>query len=519
LGLVFLFLSSVFRMPAPSVPSWLTAPTTPFGGTAPLPAFPLLAKHHPRFNVLAEAAVPYLPSSVLQPLLQIGGARSKWDVAQIGDYLSGLGRAREQAAGQEKFSADPIIAPTPPPTPRFSPGVEPAVGLSQEQGFYDSFTPQPTGPGLVESSLRALGPVGTQIYSQLPRIRLADSVLGGVSGAGLGLAMQGIRNQFRDDESRKREGSGYGQAAAVGGALGVLGGNVIGDRARRYLSNTLTPMAYQGDLWDRIRPRGVDHVYHAAILDEPQFQTGKDDWASGTIGQHQKLTEAGKDQIGARHELVRRQFGVHTDDPKADYWAANPDGSYSLNPGHPRIGSLLDMLTGPPTLQRALVEDPKWITGSVNAYGTSTPKDLLMQRIVSGQMVKTTNLPDDRTLHTVKDRWDYTLDPGETGNLRQSLRDLAGRALQPGGVREWWDAPLQKTLDAAYTTPSTPGQTQGRTLTQLLGRLGLNTFVVDRDPWVHQHLLTEPVPGGTAVVPLTGEGRRYPIPPSVIPSK
>lgn len=75
-----------------------------------------------------------------------------------------------------------------------------------------------------------------------PKIRTLDTVVGGLGGAAAGLATAGLKNTFTKDKKKNR--SSYLRYAAGGALAGAGLGNVLGDRARRYVSNAVQTSDY-----------------------------------------------------------------------------------------------------------------------------------------------------------------------------------------------------------------------------------------------------------------------------------
>ena len=164
------------------------------------------------------------------------------------------------------------------------------------------------------------------IRYHMPRIRPMDSVVGAGLGALGGLGVAGVRDAMGDDE--EKDNSRYwthGLAGAVGG-FGL--GNLVGDRARRYVANNVAPFGYAGRYAgsedyatasreagvqakdplnttqaDFLRPRSWAHFYNTAIADKPSQATR--DFLTHDKGPN--LTEFATD---ARQELLRRHMDL-----------------------------------------------------------------------------------------------------------------------------------------------------------------------------------------------------------------
>lgn len=459
--------------------------------------------------------------------------------------------------------------------PRFTPGADPSVALAAEEGFVDSFKPNPVRPGIVEQLARSAGPTGTAIYSHLPRVRALDSAVGGTIGALGGLGVEATRRLF--GKKSKNSWLDYLKSMAVGGAVGVGAGNLAGDRARRYMTNTIIPYRYgqdrqkvvadgkpvQGKTYaastgtplDRVLPRSFKQFWDAAVLDRPAHtaMTGELD---GTVlrgpgidsvhpdpeVQRQRTREVinRNPDLLARIELMRREMGVHTDDEHKDIWARQPDGSFSLNPKNKEVGKFLPLLLGDAADKNRfdMTQDPLMaaqyagmgagrggnfmsyivggqvprlsVTGKVDTPFPK-PQTAKYQELHDGEDDDTSTLSSPKFLATVRDRWDYTLDPKEKSYLWQLLRRLPSK---PGLLNQR----IPKEMVDGYNPEDT---TNDKLLGQLIGRQALETLSYER-PWVHQHVAFDPVVDGPddvhsnqvakrfKVRPLAGAGMPYP---------
>lgn len=137
-----------------------------------------------------------------------------------------------------------------------------------------------------------------------PRVRLLDSVVGAGLGAGAGLATAGVRNLRRD---KNEERSGYLSHAAIGGLLGATGANVVGDRARRYITNSVVPFGYETKgLKDMLLPTDKGTLYNRLIKDVPDTKANHHEQRhSPNIG----LAPA------VRREFWRTSMNLPTKDP------------------------------------------------------------------------------------------------------------------------------------------------------------------------------------------------------------
>jgi hypothetical protein len=447
------------------------------------------------------------------------------------DYYTALKRLEKKSAEDMKL------------TPRFAPGADPAVAQAAETGFMDSFAPQPVRPGIVETAARAAGPTALAAYSHLPRIRGLDSAVGGAVGALGGLGVEATRRAF--GKKTKNSLMDYLRSAAVGGVAGAGAGNLIGDRARRYVSNTLIPMSYSShdpmkdpvqtsvSPLQRLLPADFRQFWDAAVLDRPAHIARFQELSRGTppllpngepdLSALRKQTQQAfknDPRNSARVELIRRELGVHTDDPVNDVWARQPDGSYSLNPEKADIGRYLPLITGQ-VPENGLAKRPLDVLRQAGS-DSGAEVDSLMRRVVGGQIPRLTvtgstpnpdpnKTPAAKLMATVRDRWDYTLDPRERDYLQQGL-------LRAARDREWARQPVPADMVDDYTQQDT---TNADLLGRLLGRQGMD-WLADEHPWVHQHLALDPIVNKPEDVqssgmvdnyrlrPLTAAGMPYP---------
>lgn len=418
--------------------------------------------------------------------------------------LLGLGLSKS-AEGE----AAPTPAPAAPPVlPRFPAGVDPTIAQHNTEGFHGTFSPNAAPvDGILAPLFRPFGETGHAIYSQLPRVRLPDTLVGGGVGALTGLAGNAVRNAFRT-RAEKRKDPGWLRAALYGAAGGAALGNVVGDRTRRYISNKVEPVGYN-DTYDattgetrgsnvspmsRLMPRGWGDVWRGAILDERLYDRPTD-----------AATFPGA-RSNARWELYRRQLGVHTDHPTNDVFARQPNGAFSLNPNNSSAGNYLQHLLLPRGSRGQLgAAAPDVLAERANTDATG-PNHGLMNQVVGGQT--TAVLPgQDATLLHQRDRWDYTLDPAQ----RDYLYRNALRAFNPAFRQQ--QIPEGMAYDYASRTA-----TNSQLLGSLASRELMDRVVGWENPWV-EHWLRGTQPqnhSGPAsarpwnYTPLTGEGRAYP---------
>jgi hypothetical protein len=205
----------------------------------------------------------------------------------------------------------------------------------------------------------------------------------------------------------------------------MLGGgvaNLAGDRARRYISNTLMPFGYDSDRLKNVKPDSFQKVWNAAILDKPTYD----------LNDLKLITDIGNSggSIDARREIMRRTFGVHANNAATDWWQKNKNGYYSLNEKHPEYAQRLRLLFGPesvnagPTVMNRLLQNPQ---AFLTEYNTQRPAHNRSQAnaydlFSSGQIVGDQQVPfavrGPRVDAQVLDRFDLTPNPTEKAHLK-----------------------------------------------------------------------------------------------------
>ena len=165
------------------------------------------------------------------------------------------------------------------------------------------------------------------VRAQLPGIHAPDILLGGAAGAGAGL----LYDYIRGAEKGKRMPTAL-RRALTGALVGAGGANLVGDRFRRYVTNSIVPATYDADsALSQLTPRSWSHVYDAAIKDKPTY----DSKAVQEFSKSFRNSEVAQRVLTARRELDRIGMGVHLHDPRASIWQRNKTDKgapyYSLN--------------------------------------------------------------------------------------------------------------------------------------------------------------------------------------------
>lgn len=344
-----------------------------------------------------------------------------------------------------------------------------------------------------------VGSTAREIYHHLPRIRGTDSLIGGGLGAGAGYLVDKMRSNqglTKEEQAKRRN-----KSLLIGAGAGALGTNLVGDRFRRYLSNTIDPFGY-GE--KPIKPQSWKHFVDAAIKDVPTQQYT-------TPGPPEIWDAAnGPSTALARRELLRRQMGIHTENAANDIWARNPDDSVSLNGKHKDIQGYIERLINPE--DPVLKQNPVQAIGNINTDQAFNPKnfvidDTMMGPIVGGQRISmqpyqsNPNQPPD-WMARINDRFDTTLSSKEEEYLTKIPKNLLS-----GGLDWLKNKPDAATLDYQENTP-----TNKDAVKSLLSRWALDKFVGYKAPWVSQNVAFKynPESQDYGVTPYTGTGKAYP---------
>lgn len=338
------------------------------------------------------------------------------------------------------------------------------------------------------------------VYEHLPKIRGFDSVAGAIPGAALGSAVGLVKERLTKPKQKRNYFRAAATGAGVGGILGAGAGNVIGDRTRRYLTNTVPVIGSGYDNKENVSAvspfkvgpdggREVDwhKLYEGAILDRPVVSTNKAD----VLAEGADRSTANR---AVRYELFRRQLGVHANRP-GDLLSGNRDGSYSLSPSSPAGTKAMELLLPPDSRQTDL---RAWLN-KVNDVGGSGVGAGLFRDVMGGQVV-TTSPFGDRDLVNQLDRWDYSLRPNEKSLL---LRGLLAKTV---GDREFLERKAEPKIDYTRAGDKVDGQVDS-----LAKRWMMDNVVVDHNPWLKHRFLIDKFDGNTpiSVRPMTGDGRKY----------
>lgn len=352
------------------------------------------------------------------------------------------------------------------------------------------------------------------LLSHLPRIRLPDSVVG--IGAGVPLAYAGewlTRSRSLSPEQAKARQRRW----MAGGALAGLGvGNLVGDRARRYITNVMPPLDYSNRekfVVPREKVISNDNYGEKAIPDVNTPIDQKGIWRALVEDKpiwprYGKTTGDRALAAAHRYEITRRNFGVHSDTP-SNLMETNSDNSLSISRTSPVMQEAVRALLLP---DDGPIKNPSQLAAAINR-GTATDKVEYdkghMAKIVGGQYVASYPLDPEggsKHIHHVRDRWDYTLNPREVKFRNKALWD---KVFNP--------ASLKNEIGSDPPDYLTAKDTRDAGLKSLLIRTLVNNFLVHRDPWITQKLLfnVDEVGGNTKITPMTWDDKPYAVPPAV----
>lgn len=318
----------------------------------------------------------------------------------------------------------------------------------------------------------------------LPKLRVPDTVAGGLAGAGVGGLYDLIRGKGKDGKRKTL------QRVLTGALTGAGLSNVVGDRFRRYLANTKIPMGYMPSATKEIKP-SLKRIWNAAILDKPDLDPDAVKyWEWNSEEKRVKpLT-----QLPARMELVRRQFGLPVDN-KNPWWQKNPEGYYSLNEKSPdyaaRLAALFGsrrgtggiyrdrpniksgpalMLQNPEKALPAFSENMKFQPNVYDFFGVN--------QLMGGMHLPYVKTPEGAYKGMVLDRWDVLPDKKERAYFGANL----GKFLTDA---KWRKAPLKDEL-SWYVSGNTTRHTNDSAMKTIAGRWVWDNILSDELPWVGQ---------------------------------
>ena len=466
--------------------------------SAPKPAGPAF-----QFGVKIAASTPVIPTPPLSQLIDNIKTTPDLNAADQDGFAANF---KNPAASNALWAAAGL-----------SPLALALTGYAVSQAYtHRSHAKAPTPKkkvGTLAEKKADLNDVLFNIRRQLPGIHTPDIVAGSLGGAALG----GLYNAIRGHDRKATSGEKWQTAlkrVLGGAAIGGFGANLVGDRVRRHITNTLLPFGYSPDRVHDIKPESLKQLWRSAILDKPAYRADTQvDLSARTF-----------EELNARRELMRRAFGVHTNNAKTDVWQYNPTGYYSLNEKRPDYEHYLRAIMGPfkarayneiddgfgrPTLgigYHNLLTDPDTTLAAANDSkyvpalneAASRPKDRqldysdavdmfgAMQISGNTQIPHWTGPGGERYIHAL-DRFDLSLSKGENGHLRNYAKNMFNS--------EWKRAPVTATLD--YTP--TRSVTNAAAAKSLLGRFVYDKILSQETPWVGQKAVVYPTQQAAAV--------------------
>lgn len=319
------------------------------------------------------------------------------------------------------------------------------------------------------------------IKHHAPRIRLPDTAAGMAMGGLAGLGTYGVSRMMSGNDPRKKKPSLW-KHLAVGAGLGGLGGNVVGDRARRYLSNNMVLFGYDPKrTFQHIKPTSWGQFYDTAIRDVPNPAVDK-------------MMEEGmgtRSDIDVRRDLARHGMGLPASNPSnpalrplgdrqftPDAFSGGVAGTYpayEFNPDYrePGTGKGLAELYG---------NMPRQLARKSQEFATDTraPDDPVHPRreyiadiLLSRHGYRGGEAPGGRKLMAVNDLWDFAHEPGESKVFKQFLTS-------PGTWKDRLTDAQRETVGTTDLKGAPSDLTQGSYLKLLGMRKLFNDLVLHR---------------------------------------
>jgi len=401
-------------------------------------------------------------------------------------------------------ASSPMSVDTAAELARSAPGI-----TNTEPGFANTYGPGTSSPGgLLAASLPALGvgglgalllyhrylqdkrnaqraekekqASGNSVLAQLPGVHPKDMLLGAALGGGAGILYDTLaakpENEKRLPKALKR--------ILGGAAIGAAGANVVGDRARRYITNTQLPFGYGTS--GSVLPKSFKQFWEGAVLDKPSFDPAAVQEIVNSRPYNKQYGAIVQNMLGARRELLRRTFGVHGNNPDTDFWQKNkgtggPD-YYSLNEARKDYPQLVKDLFLPTRLSKppqSLFAAPgKAVAQENTAAGWINTELFGADSLLGGQQVSL-QPAGKKFKGRVLDRYDVTPTKQDIAELKNAV--LSGKILDP----KWRAA---KRTDSGYYA----GHTNSSYIKSLLARLLVDNVLAEEHPWVSQSFTMQP---------------------------
>jgi hypothetical protein len=349
------------------------------------------------------------------------------------------------------------------------------------------------------------------VRGQLPNIRIPDTVVGGGAGALGGWAY----NKLTDDPSLSpaKQKTRKWRNMLAGAGIGAAGGNLVGDRTRRYISNTISPFGYSNnDQTTNMKP-SLKKIWEAGVMDRPQ-QKGVADYLAG---KYQPPFQEDYDTLhnsvanaATKRELIRIGAGVNTHTPNS-IWSKQLDGSQSINPKHNNASNLVQEFMFPSVKPGRGSTNPTFLNYPMAAISGQNekpdPEGGLMTSISGGQRIPAYpyagNYGQD---YLAKMQKKFTVQPkgSEIADLETYLKD---RFVHHNPQAQ---LPALNQYEQANTTPKAE-------MLNLAKRWGFENLVMKQAPSVSQRMYFQQLPGSTtdtrpyyAAIPSTADGETYP---------
>lgn len=141
-------------------------------------------------------------------------------------------------------------------------------------------------------------------------------MVGAAIGAGGGALTDAVSHHDKSDKHHLR------RHLLEGALIGGTGADVVGDRARRYISNMPGIASYDSSkIKDVLTRHGLKGVWRGGVLDRPVKHTTIQSADPTDIENPDPSDPDGwSPALRMRREFMRRGMGVHTDEPAKDYF-------------------------------------------------------------------------------------------------------------------------------------------------------------------------------------------------------
>lgn len=301
------------------------------------------------------------------------------------------------------------------------------------------------------------------VQHHLPRIRPLDTAI----GAGLGAGAGALSAHFADPDEEGRKP--WLSRMLGGAALGAGTANLVGDRARRYLTNKLPLFGYDAEkATTALKPKSWDDFYQAAIADKRQWKRG-----------YQPEHEIRRELLRRGMDLPPTSFG---EQPYLESVGAKPYTPTETSGGLP--GTFEHVQFSPEGWGRYLAGSPNPDPVKPVQQFAANPTPDNAEAIGRGDDGKAwyellsrhgyRNNPDNTT--SVHDLWDFALSPSEKSIAVRTMLGKEGPLNEPyspqmrqqNNVGNW-----RSTFDLNTNQHEAP---KGEILKSLAQRMGLQAL-------------------------------------------